>query len=195
MKISRTLIVDPRGIHSDAWLYDDEDEQSALVSWGVFEGFNLAAFDDFLEEPGWEASDISRKHLDELLRWRANALTAWKTGERTQTTAYLTLMKNDMDRVREREKLLPLAHKGNAFKPGRTAGTEGSMKTAVRAYLEHYPTAQAREIWESFKAKPPEGLSFRKSPRLGEYFEDDADVSKSTGRQRFGNIVSEVKKR
>lgn len=189
LKLGRKLLKGSKakGI-SDSWLYADPNVQSAIVDFGVFHNFNLADFDNFLAEPGWDASSLTRAHLAELLKWRADALAARATGDRVRMIAILTLMKSDMDRVREREALLPLARKGHKFKPGRQAGTIGAVRKAVRAYLADYPDASAAHVWDDLKSAPPKGLAFYSSPRLGEYIEDDEN--KSTSRRRFDNIVS-----
>jgi hypothetical protein len=180
-----------RTLVDGAQLYEDATEQSALIAFR-FWGFNLWAFDDFLEEPGWDASSLAKTHLAELLKYRAAAIAAMKAGDQLQTKAILTLLKGDMDRVRERERLLPLARKGDKFKPGRQAGKVSPLRKAVRAYLKSFPDTTAEAVWAALKERPPRSMSFCESPRLGRYVETEGQ--KDTGWGRFQNIVSEEKR-
>jgi len=91
--------------------------------------------------------------------------------------------------------VMPLAKKGERFKPGKDAGAVSPLTKAIAKYLKKYPNATAAEVWEALSAKPLKGHTFRAN-RLGKYIErETTDGLKETKYARFMNIVSEEKRK
>lgn len=90
------------------------------------------------------------------------------------------------------EPLLPSGLLAAKFKQGRKAGTVSRLRLAVRRELQRAPKSTADEVWRRLTARPPRGLAFYDSPRLGRYIETEG--GKDTAYPRFQNIVSEERK-
>lgn len=81
------------------------------------------------------------------------------------------------------------AELGQRFKQGRKPGTVSPLRLAVRRILRRTPQATAAGVWAALAARPPKGLSFVDSSRLGRYVETAGKPD--TGYRRFATIVSE----
>jgi len=104
-------------------------------------------------------------------------LTAGKTFDRAETA------------LAPLDGTLPLGKLGAKFKAGRKAGTVSPLRLAVRRMLQRDRDASARDIWLRLAARPPRGLAFFQSTRLGWYVETDGKPD--TSYRRFQNIVAE----
>lgn len=101
-----------RHLEGSAWVYDDLAVEVARTDWALFcGGFNLAAFDDYLEEPGWDTPKaIENRKL--LMRRRAQALDAHRTGNHEAANAWINFLHAAMRASQHGEWLLPLAQQG-----------------------------------------------------------------------------------
>ena len=156
----------------------------------LFRGFNLAEFDDFLLEEGWDTPQaLANREI--LLDRRSRAVAAFRAGNEEATQAWLDFLRVAMQLVRQRGVLLPLARKGHDFTPkGRGIG---KVRKAVRAHLSKWPTDGADAIWAAWKVKPPHGFILRETQRLGPYIE--VPGQKDIGFPRLRNIVSEERQK
>lgn len=90
------------------------------------------------------------------------------------------------------------ARYGRKMREGRKPGAIGSLTKVIARYLHKNSTASAKEIWNALAKKPPRGMGFMDSPRLGKYIEyfDKNGLSSQpdTSYRRFQNIVSEQRR-
>lgn len=93
----------PRELVDDAWVYADPDEQSAAIAF-LLRGFNLAAFDSFLEEDGWN-SPKAQANRAQLLEKRGMAIAAYSGGRLTEALGWLNFLQAAMQTARTLGKL------------------------------------------------------------------------------------------
>jgi hypothetical protein len=86
--------------------------------------------------------------------------------------------------------LAPLAKKGAKFKPGKPKGALSPLAEAVKNHLVKQPTATPDEVWLALARKPPSGLVFMDTPRLGRYVEDAETGKTIAAFPAFRNHVS-----
>ena len=173
----------------DRWFYEDADVRSAAVAW-QFVGFNLAEFDNYLEEGGWD-TPLAKANRELLLLRRSEAVEAHAAHNSKLAFAWVSYLSLAMRVGKSLENLTPVARLGKKFSSGRKVGTVGPVRAAIRRYLKKRPYAKTAEIWGHFESKPPRGWEFFNN-RLGRYIETKGP--ESTSYRRFGNIVSEERK-
>ena len=154
--------------------------------------FNLAAFDDFVQEDGWNISQKAQQNREFLIQCRAEALQAFKVRNHELAYAWLNFLHASMYANKRENFLLPLSRTGKKFVSGRKAGSVGPVRAAVRRYLKRQPQARAAQIWAALSAKPPRGMTFYDN-RMGKYIETDGQDDE-TKYPRFRNIVSEERR-
>lgn len=158
----------------------DSDAPEIRFAWVAESmGFDLRAFDDWLGE--LEPCPAR----DELLALRVEA----KAADRARLRPLLELMHARRFLIDREGFLLPLARKGDAFKPGKPEGAAGPIQRAVSTYLRKHPKASAAEVWIALHDRPPKGYTFVDNPRLGKYIEHGAVTVMAY--PRFQNVVSE----
>jgi hypothetical protein len=174
-----------------AWLYTDPSVHSACVAWLMAHQFNLADFDNFLQEDSWDVSFRAKENRELLIQRRADALQAFKAGNRELAYAWLNFLHVSMYANKRESFLLPLSRTGKKFVAGRKQGAVGPVRAAVRRYLQRQPDANTAQIWAALKAKPPKGMVFYDN-RLGKYIETEG--YKDTSYRLFTNMVSAERK-
>lgn len=173
-----------------AWTYEDRSVHSACMRWLLFEGFDLVAFDDYLQEDVWNRP-TAKENLATLIERRAQALKASKDGNHELATAWINFLYVTMYANKRVNFLLPLSRTGKKFVAGRKQGAVGPVRAAVRRYLQRHPEANTAQIWAALKAKPPKGMAFYDN-RFGRYIETQG--YKDTSYRLFTNMVSAERK-
>jgi hypothetical protein len=95
---------------------------------------------------------------------------------------------NLLDRDETIRAMQPKAVVGERFTAGRKAGTVSPLRLAVRRILTRRPKATTAEVWGALKARPPRGITFVDSPRLGRYVETEGRPD--TSYRSLANIVA-----
>lgn len=174
-----------------AWLYADTSVHSACVAWLMLHQFNLAAFDNFLQGNGWDASPKTKENREFLIQRRAQALQAYADKNHELAYAWLNFLHASMYANKRVNFLLPLSRTGKKFVSGRKPGSAGPVRLAIRRYLKRQPQARAAQIWAALGAKPPKGMTFYDN-RFGKYIETDGQPD--TQYRQFANLVSMERK-
>lgn len=108
---------DPRPIRrrrvGGDWEYEGDEVAEAALLWGIDFGFDLAAFDDWLEEPDMPA-DFARQ----LLGFRQLALDAQQAGNEAAVEPWVLLLRLFLQRRGERQILIPEARLGLQYRRG-----------------------------------------------------------------------------
>jgi hypothetical protein len=102
-----------RRLVDGAWLYEDADTQAAAMAWAI-RGFNLAALDNYLDEPGW-GSPAAQANRALLVQRRAQALEAQRVGQHELAFASINYLQAVMQLRDHRDALLPIARKGRDY--------------------------------------------------------------------------------
>ncbi len=183
------------------WQYVDRDVNLAYMAWGLQHQFSLATLDDYLQEDGWDVSSAAQENRAMMIERRAQALQAFKSGNRELAFAWINFLFAAMRAGKRENFLLPLSRTGKKFVSGRKVGAVGPVRAAVRGLMKRSPNAKPAKLWESLKAKSPKGLSFVETPRdkyieidlktLKQKIPEGSDRYKYVSYRRFLNIVSE----
>lgn len=135
---------------------------------------------------------MAAQNRQRLVTLRGRALAAHASGNDEAVDAWLNFLQAAMQIAQQREWLLPLARKGDAFKANGRG--PGKVKRAVRAFLAKTPDARPSEIWNAWTESPPRGFALH-DDRLGKYlYAENGSPESHCGYARFANIVSEVRK-
>jgi hypothetical protein len=186
------------------FLYQDAKVNVAYMSWVMQYRFNLADFDDYLQEHDWEVSKTGKENLDLLLLRRSQALQAFTDRNFELAFAWINFLNATMLSGKRQDYMLPLSLTGRKFTTGRKPGAVGPVRAAVRRQLKRLPQTTAAKIWDSLKVKPPKGLTFY-DRQDNKYIEIDmkaikgklppeAERFKEVKYRRFLNIVSEERR-
>ena len=137
--ISRHLDEDNR------WFYKDDDVRSAAVAW-QFVGFNLAEFDNYLEEGGWD-TPLAKANRELLLLRRSEAVEAHAAYNSKLAFAWVSYLSLAMRVGKSLENLTPVARLGKKFRSGRKGGTVSPERGFVRTYLRKHPKSNPAKIF------------------------------------------------
>lgn len=100
--------------------------------------------------------------------------------------------------AQEVRSLEPLASTGKKFVSGRKSNSDGPLTKAVAAHLKRNVDHNPEQVWTALAKKPPKGMTFVDSPKLGRYIEYDKRTHKGelkdTGFRRFANVVYRKRK-
>ena len=160
MKAKRHLV-------REAWVYDDPTEHSAAIAWAAFHKFSLAAFDNYLEGPGW-GSPKAQENQKLLEERRAQALDAFRTENHELALAWINFMQAAMQLHGQADALLPLARRGK--KHGEDQSRRRKDKPAADPYdadrNDRLQKFHARLVAEGrHDATSATAVEFRLSPR------------------------------
>jgi hypothetical protein len=186
------------------FLYQDAKVNVAYMSWVMQYKFNLADFDDYLQEQDWSISKAAKDNLNLLLLRRSQALQAFNDRNFELAFAWINFLNLSMLSGKRQDYMLPLTLTGRKFVTGRKSGTVGPVRAAVRRLLKRLPEAKAAKIWDMLKQKPPKGLAIydRQGNQRIEIdmkaikgtLPPDAERFKEVQYPRFLNIVSEERR-
>ena len=183
-----------RRLVGDEWEYIDHDVSEAAIMWAFAYGFDLAAFDDWIE-----GDSLAPEFQRQLLGFRQRALDAQQAGNEDAVDGWVLLLRLLLQRRRERQVLVPAAVEGRPFVERKGRG-EGPLKRLVREVLPPLEVrlgrkATAEEVWKACAAKRRTSLRFRVHPAWRTPLEVvNAAGKRLAGWPRFGVIVSEVRR-
>ena len=140
-----------------------------------------------------------RENLQDSVTGMTSTVAADETGLPSQVFATFTatpapISFEDPLAVQERADAKANTDHGAKMRAGRKVGAVGAVRKAIQRVLKDTPTATTAEVWSAIKARPPKGLEFRETTKLGKYIESMSTKSKApatTGYRRFENMVSE----
>jgi len=209
--VTPTTEIFARQIEGGAWVYADRQEHAFSVV-AMFKGFDLPAFDTFLEELA--ADPKAQPAFDSLCAQRADALAAYRAREMGECRAWLNSLQNAWQALRRDEVLHPLAIQGKKFGDAQSAkarrprgqavveGGFGHKPETITQMIERLAARNAdhtaKDLWSLFFAEldglgldPDEAADAQSIKyRLNEV----TDKEKSMTFGRFANIVSGFRK-
>ena len=178
----------PRDDSATGWVYRSKEDHFFALKARIL-GFDLLAFDDFLER--------------ELTGPKSTQVLTWLTNRRGQARAALQLKNIPLAKaimemlhvyyqlVRREDYLLPKAKHGAKF-VAKKSGASGPVRKAITRALKTNPKFSAEKVWKFFVSNPPRGLEFYGA---GEKRYIWSTGRADTGWRRFQNIVSEERKK
>lgn len=109
-----------RRLDGEAWEYVDDDVNDAAMLWGLDYGFDLAAFDDWLE-----SVDMPPDFGRQLLEFRQRALDAQRAKNEDAVDAWVLLLRLFLQRRGERQVLIPAAQSDMRYRKGQAQRRKG----------------------------------------------------------------------
>ncbi len=175
-----------RDLSESGWIYRNKSDHVFALKARIF-GFDLLAFDDFLER------ELSSPKSKDVLAWmvkrRSQASAAIESKNLPLAKAILEVMHVYYQLVSREDYLLPKARHGAKF-VAKKQGAAGAVRKAIETALKANPKLTPEKVWEQLKAKPPQGLEFYGTGAARHIWREGR---KDTGWRRFQNIVSDEK--
>ncbi|MBK9683855.1 MAG: hypothetical protein IPO59_11335 [Betaproteobacteria bacterium] len=140
---------------AQAWEYADAEVSNAALLWILDHDFNLAAFDDWVEDP---ATTPARR--EQLLSMRQQAIDAQHRGDDAAAAGWVQTMRLTQQMSRRMGALLPLAAK-QASRAEREETNRARGADATRVYSE-----DDRDRWRELFADRFRRHSRRRAARL-----------------------------
>lgn len=170
-----------------AWEYADQELQDIILLWLFDYRFNLASFDDWIEDP---ATVPARRA--QLLQLRQRVIDAERAGNHGEAEMGVRLLAETLTRHCHVSALLGPALHGDVMEKGRKKDTVGKVRAWVRKYMgmPKHSAATAAEAWDAFSRRPPKGCKAFDN-ECGKYIETYGAKNIETTKYRaFANIVS-----
>lgn len=183
----------PRSVGKNGLAYESKaDHTFALICLTV--GFDLPAFDDFLEKTNWSTS-AAKANLQWFIARRSQAIEAARANDRKLLRAILETLQIARQLVESDDVIRPLAQLGSKFKQGRKQGTKGPLRIAVENLVKKDPKISAANAWQTLKQSAPAQMEFTGSrPELREVWLKNKKLAEWPYFQKLLSLVkSELK--